>query len=218
MAKKDKNPLEEYLKLKNEMIRDKVDEIFRNDPKNWRTGLEEMGFQYYDDGDDQEELEERQARAENKAQRNLVAFFEGQEDPSDSILDLFIAERRREDPNLALLRKYFRAANQRLKALILYGLEHRSDSLELLSDLGYFHEFENNLRLVISHYTQACMNQTDLQLFSELAQDFYDVTAPDGYDAFYALRDLFEPQTEKRKIIDFLISEAEADEEAIIKF
>ena len=46
MAKKEKDPLEEYLKLKNEMIRDKVDEIFRTQPKNWRTALEEMGFTY----------------------------------------------------------------------------------------------------------------------------------------------------------------------------
>lgn len=46
-----------------------------------------------------------------------------------------------------------------------------------------------------------------METFTELAQDFYYATSPDGYDAYYALRELFEPNTEKRKIIDSLISE-----------
>ena len=44
--------------------------------------------------------------------------------------------------------------------------------------------------------------------------DFYYCTKPDGYEAFYALRELFEPETDKRKIIDFLIAdEKEAEKE-----
>ena len=53
------------------------------------------------------------------------------------------------------------------------------------------------------------MDQEDLETFSELARDFYDTTIPDGYEALYALRDLFEPGTDKRKAIDFLIAEEE---------
>ena len=48
-----------------------------------------------------------------------------------------------------------------------------------------------------------------METFSELAQDFYYATIPDGYEALYALRDLFEPGTDKRKVIDFLIVEEE---------
>jgi hypothetical protein len=77
MAKKEKDPLEEYLKLKNEMIRDKVDEVFRTQPENWREGLEEFGFKYYEE-EDVEEIEERKARPKNKAQRELVAYLEGE--------------------------------------------------------------------------------------------------------------------------------------------
>jgi hypothetical protein len=47
----------------------------------------------------------------------------------------------------------------------------------------------------------------NLETFSELAQDFYYATISDGYEALYALRDLFEPNTDKRKAIDFLIQE-----------
>jgi hypothetical protein len=47
-TKKGKDPLREYLKLKNEMIREKVDTIFRTQPENWRESLEEIGFKYYD--------------------------------------------------------------------------------------------------------------------------------------------------------------------------
>jgi hypothetical protein len=84
--------------------------------------------------------------------------------------------------------------------------------------LTYFHEFENVLRLLIHYYTEACLNQTNLKMFTELAQDFYYATAPDDYDALYALRELFEPHTDQRKIIDFLISEEEKEEEEIIEF
>ena len=48
-----------------------------------------------------------------------------------------------------------------------------------------------------------------METFSELAQDFYYATIPDGYEALYALRDSFEPGTDKRKVIDFLIAEEE---------
>jgi hypothetical protein len=53
------------------------------------------------------------------------------------------------------------------------------------------------------------VDQENLDTFSELAMDFYNTTIPDSYEALYALRDLFEPRTEMRKVIDFLIAEEE---------
>jgi hypothetical protein len=199
------------------MIRDKAQKIFRTQPENWQEALEEMGFKYYEE-EDEEEIEERKARPKNKAQRDLVAYLEGERELSEGILDTLITERYKKRPNLPLIRKYFKSANQRLKALIILGLDRYPASLQLLSDLTYFHEFENVLRLLIHYYTDACLNQTNLKMFTELAQDFYYATAPDDYDALYALRELFEPHTEKRKIIDFLISEEERVEEEIVKF
>jgi hypothetical protein len=221
MSKKKKDPtIEAYEKLKNEIIIEKVDEVFRTQPDNYISALEEIGFKYYDDDDDMEEREEANAKPENQNQKDLVAYFEGQKELSDKILQTFLEERDTENPNLPLIRKYFKKANQNLKSLILFGLDHYPGKIELLSDLGFFHEFENILGTLITYYTQACVGQENLETFSELAQDFYNTTIPDGYEALYALRDLFEPGTDKRKVIDFLIDEEEGAKKDIgpVKF
>ena len=209
MSKKKKDPvIEDYEKLKNEIMVEKVDEIFRTQPDNYISALEEIGFTYYEDDDD-EETEEANAKPENQNQKDLVAFFKGEMELSDRILQIFFEERDAENPNLPLIRKYFKKANPNLKSLILYGLDHYPDNLDLLSDLGYFHEFGNILSVLITYYTQACVDQENMETFSELAQDFYYATVPDGYEALYALRELFEPGTGKRKVIDILIDEEE---------
>jgi hypothetical protein len=127
----------------------------------------------------------------------------------------FLTERYAKRPNLPLIRKYFKKANQKLKALLIYGLDQYPGRIDLLSDLTYFHEFENILTTLITYYTRVCVNQVNLETFTELAQDFYYATNPDGYEASYALRELFEPHTEKRKIIEFLISEKEEAEKLV---
>jgi hypothetical protein len=215
MDKKDKdNPLDNFKKLKDEIIVDQVSEIFRTRPRNYIGALEEIGFEYHEE-DDHEEIEERNAKFENQNQMELAAYLEGKQDPSDAILKIFFAEKDSERQNLPLIRRYFKEANQKLKALILYGLDHYPERIDLLSDLSYFHEFENILSLLISHYTRACFNEMNLQVFAELADDFYYATKPDGYEALIALRELFAPDTEKRKIVDFLISEeAEVEKNA----
>ena len=211
MGKKDKDSvLDEYEKLKNEIIRDKVNDIFRKHPKDYIAKMEELGFQYFeDDYDDNEEIEERNAKPENQRQRDLVAYFENEIILSKKIFENFSEEKDSDNPNFPLIRKYFRKANQNLKALLIYGLDHYPGRIDLLSDLTFFHEFENILSILISYYTRACVDQQNLETFSELAKDFYYSTNPDGYEALYALRELFEPDTDKRKIIEFLISEEE---------
>jgi hypothetical protein len=221
MGKKKKDSvIEKYEKLKNEMIIEKVDEIFRTQPDNYISALEEIGFKYYDDDNDMEEMEEANAIPENQNQKDLVAYFEGQKELTDKILQTFLEERNSENPNLPLIRKYFKKANQNLKSLILYGLDHYPGNLDLLSDLGFFHEFENILGTLITYYTQAWVDQENLETFSELAQDFYNNTIPDAYEALYALRGLFETGTDKRKVIDFLIDEEEGAKKDIgpVKF
>jgi hypothetical protein len=218
-GKKEKDRIaDEIDRLKNETISDKVKEIFRTQPDNYISALEEIGFKYYDD-DDYEEKEEREAKPENRNQRELVAFFEGKKRFSKSLFETFLAEHDAEEPNAPLIRRYFREANPNLKALILYGLDHYPGRIDLLYDLAYFHEFENMLSTVIKYYTRACIDQANLQTFGELAREFYWATIPDGYDAFLALRDLFGPHTEKRTVIDFLIDETkEGESEESIDF
>jgi len=210
-GKKDKDRFaDEFEKLENERISDKVKEIFRTQPDNYIAALEDIGFEYRED-DDYEEREEREAKPENRNQRDLVAFFEGRKRLSESIFVKFLAEHDAEEPNVPLIRRYFREANRNLKALILYGLDHYPGRIDLLSDLAYFHEFENMLSTVIKYYTQACVEQENLQTFGELAREFYWATNPDGYEALHALRELFAARKDKRTIIDFLIEEMEAE-------
>lgn len=223
MSKKDKDSvLDDYGKLKNEIIFDKVSEIFRKHPKDYIAKMEELGFEYFeDDDDDNEEIEERNAKPENQRQRELVAYFENKKKLSKKIFESYSEEKAVENPNYPLIRKYYKEANKNLKSLLLYGLDNYPGRIDLLSDLSFFHEFENILSILITYYTQACVDQGNLDTFSELAKDFYYSTKRDGYEALYSLRRLFGPETDKRKIIDFLISEeeeAERDELQPIEF
>ena len=203
--------LGDYEKLRSEIIRDKVNEIFHNHPNDHIAEMEKLGFTYFEDDNDDEEAEERSAQPENQRQRDLVAYFEGWKILSEKLFESYSEEKASEKPNYPLIRKYYRAANKNLKSLLLYGLDNHPGRIELLSDLAFFHEFENCLTLLIAHYTQACIEQENLETFTELAKDFYYSTSPDGYEAYYALRALFGPETDKRKIIDSLMAE---DEEA----
>ena len=213
MIKKKKYPvIKDYEKLKNEIVIDKVNEIFRTQPDNYIAALEEIGFEYHEE-DDYEEAEEKNARPENQNQKDLIAFFEGKGKLSDEILHLYFEEYDSESPNFPLIRPFFKEANKNLKSLILYGLDRHPERIDLLSALGYFHEFKNVLSLLITYYTRACTTQTNLETFTLLARVFYYSTCADGYEALHALKELFEIGTEKRKIIDSLISETEEDEE-----
>jgi len=217
MGKKDKDAvLDDYQKAKSEISHEKVKEIFRNHPKEYITKLEEIGFAYFEDDEDSEEIEERNAKPENQRQRDLVAFFAGKKSLSEKIFESYCEEKDAGHPNYPLIRKYFKAANKNLKSLLLYGLDNYPGRIDLLSDLSFFHEFENILSILISYYTRACVDQENLDTFSELARDFYYSTNPDGYEAYYALRELFEPYTDKRKIIDFLMAEEEEGEISFI--
>jgi hypothetical protein len=210
--KKDKDlVLNDHGKLKNELIRDTVSEIFRNHPKNYIAKMEEIGFEYFEDDNDCEEIKERNAQPENQRQGDLVAYFEGRKKLSKKIFENYSKEKATKNPNYPLIRKYYKEANKNLKSLLLYGLDNYPGRIDLLSDLAFFHEFENILNILIAYYTKACIDQENLETFSELAKDFYCSTNPDGYEAYYALRELFESETDKRQIIEFLIAE---DEEA----
>lgn len=214
--KKDKDSiLDDYEKLKNEIIRDKVSEIFRDHPKDYIAKMEELGFEYFEDDDDYEEIEERNAQPENQRQRELVAYFENKKKLSKKIFESYSEEKAAENPNYPLIRKYYKEANKNLKSLLLYGLDNYPGRIDLLSDLSFFHEFENILSILITYYTRSCVDQANLDTFSELAKDFYYSTNPDGYEALYALRELFKPDTDKRKIIDFLIAEEEEAERKV---
>lgn len=213
--KKDKFT-EEYEELQDEIIRDKVKEVFTNDPGNYRDGLEEIGFTWHDDNYPSEEDEENGAVPVNDRQRLLVSYFEGKAELSTAVVDALEAEKNCKEPNYPLIRKYFRAANPYLKALILSGLKDEPTNFDLLTGLIFFHEFDRNLPELIAHLTNGCRLAVDLQDFSEIALEFYYAAQPDGYHALYALRDIFDAGSDKRQIIDSLIKGQEDQDPGIV--
>ena len=53
----DKDWKEEYEDIKNQLLIDKVSEAIKKDPKNWKNNMEEIGFTWIDDS--QDEIEEK---------------------------------------------------------------------------------------------------------------------------------------------------------------
>ena len=217
MSKNNKHA-EDYEELQMEFIRDKIEKVFKKDPANYREGLEDIGFTWFDDGYPSEKNEEASAVPENDNQRLLVEYFEGKVEFTDSMIGILHAERHLDNPNYPLIRKFFRAGNSRLKNLIIHGLKKDPTNIELLSDLAFFHEFNNILPELIEQFTKACKLETDLQKFSELAQEFYYGVIEDGYDALQALRHIFNVGSDKRKIVDFLLSEIQNTEAGATSF
>src|ERR1035438_3633341 len=116
MAKKDKDSvLDDYKKVKNKIIIDKMNDIFHKHPKDYIAKMKELGFTYFEDDDDSEEIEERNARPENQRQRDLVAYFDNTKELSKEIFESYSEEKAADNPNYPLIRKYFKAANKNLK-------------------------------------------------------------------------------------------------------
>ena len=214
MKKKDKKKtINDLYKLKNEIVIDRVNEVFKNNPENYKEELEKIGFQWFDDEYPDEIEEEDNAVPENRNQEFLVAYFSGDVELSNSVIEAFLAEKNSDEPNFALIRRYFRQGNQHLKSLIYRGLEINPTDIGFLDDLSFFHEFHPMLVELIRRYTDACRIQQNPETFSELARDFYYNTAPDGYEAYHALKEIYGSDTQKGMIIDHLIqAEKEFDD------
>ncbi|MFN2366876.1 MAG: hypothetical protein ABR523_10515, partial [Desulfurivibrionaceae bacterium] len=58
MSKKKDRLTEEFEELQDEIFRDKIKEVFAEDPVNYRDGLAELGFTWHDDDYPSEEDEE----------------------------------------------------------------------------------------------------------------------------------------------------------------
>ncbi len=173
----------------------RVNEIIRNHPLDFRDRLEEIGFEWQDDDHDllyeEEMLEERSAVARTTNQRRLVHFLQNGGVVTRQILNAYLDERYAEQPNLPLIRKYFKQANPHLKSILLAGLAANPTDLDLLDDLAYFSEFDSMLGELIAFYTEACVRETDMERFSMLVQDFHINTCEQGFDAFYELAGMF---------------------------
>ena len=210
MKKKEKNIVDEIIKIKNELVAERINEIFRTEPEHYRRELAMLGFEWLDDDYPDEVEEENNAAPENKDQELLVAYFNGEVELSDELMEVFLKEKLSNRPNYALLRRYFRQGNGNLKILIYHGLEIDPTDDGFLNDLSLIHEFHPMLGELIERYTEACKIQEDLDSFSELAQDFFYNTTLDGYEAYHALKEIYGSDTPKGKVIDSLVYMEEA--------
>jgi len=202
-------------KLKREIIFEQVSKAIKEDPKNWRSKLEDLGFQWFDDGDDSEEVEEKLAKPENPNQELLVGYFEGSIKLSDHVLDSFLAEKESTNPNYPLIRKYFKKGNENLKKLLIFGLEKNPTDIGFLNDLGFLQEFKNILGELIQFYLNACEKEQDPNNFEELVIDFCCYTEPNGFDALHELEQKFGPDSDKVKIIQKIRQEQKSEPESI---
>ncbi|MFC1864188.1 hypothetical protein ACFL1Z_09590, partial [Thermodesulfobacteriota bacterium] len=184
---------------------DKIDEVFQNNPEDYKEELAKLGFQWCEDDGPDEIEEENQSIPQNENQKLLVAYFNGDTEFSNKVMDAFLKEKYCDEPNYALVRKYFRKGNDRLKDLICYGLEKDPVDIGFLSDLAFFHEFHPLLATLIKYYMEACKLQNNMEAFGELAYDFYCNTSIYGFDAYHALKDVFGPETEKGMIVEHLM-------------
>ncbi len=210
MKKKEKNGIDEILRIKDELATERINEIFRTKPEYIRMELATLGFGWLDDEYPDEVEEENNAAPENEDQKLLVAYFNGEIDLSDELVEVFLKEKQSDRPNYTLFRRYFRQGNVNLKALICHGLEMDPTNEGFLNDLSLIHEFHPMLGELIERYIEACRIQEDLDSFSELAQDFFYNTTLDGYEAYHALKEIYGSDTPKGKVIDSLVYIEEA--------
>jgi len=202
-------------KKRHQLILEKVSKAMREDPKNWPSQMDRLGFTWFDDEDDQEEIEENEAIAENLNQEFLLAYFEGHVGLTDRVLNAYQHEKDSDSPNYPLIRRYFKEGNENLKELILLGLGKNPTDSDLLSDLGFFHEYNDILADLIRFYLAACVKETDLSKFEHLVLNFFYDTAPDGFDALQELRQRFDPCSDKRRVINKIIDQHNSEPECI---
>ena len=216
MANKDKNWKKAYEEIKNEILIDKVSDAIKKDPENWRNNIEEIGFTWIDDS--QEEIEEeKNAIPMNINQEYLIAYFEEKIEFSNKLITIFIKETESENPNYPLFRKYFKAGNPRLLHLLISGLSNLPTNQVLLSGISYFHENRNILTRIVSAYTEACNEEKNTMRFKEHCIDFINDAGPDGYDALAELKIIFKHNREKYQTLEE-ITKIIQNQDEIIEF
>lgn len=177
--------------LKDKILWNKTKSLLKQGGRNVYADLMALGYQYVEEDDNKEELEEFQAKPETLAEEALFQFFESEKKVTCDILSIFFQERNKIEPNYALFRKYFKKGNLKLKELLLFGLDKEPTNLDLLSDLAFFSNFEPTLSTVIERYILACRLESNNEKFKEIVKAFYYDVSSYGYDVFYSLNNIF---------------------------
>ena len=96
------------------------------------------------------------------------------------------------------------------------GLERNHADISFLSDLAFFHEFNNILSELIKAYLNACDHEQNPKKFEQLALQFYCDTEPDGFDALYELTEKYRPDSDKGIIVREIIKKKDSEPESIV--
>ena len=204
---------DDFEKEKRKLVFQEVARVIKAHPRNYAEKLAELGFRWVDDEIDEEEVEERAATIRSDNERYLVGYFEGEVELSGQILDTYLAEKNSDSLNYPLFRRYFKKGNDRLKELLMYGLDKHPTEIGLLSDLAYYHEFRNVLGELIEAYLTACGRENDPERLIQLVMSFYLDTEPDGFDALLELEQVCSPGSWKWKVIQTVRKQLESDSE-----
>jgi hypothetical protein len=190
---------------------------FRHGSHNLIDEIEKLGFSYIvaDHEVAEEVAEEGAARPETGFELELVSFFDGDDEASEHLLELWCEETRREESQLPLWRRYFRAGNAQLKKLILFGLDQYPTNHDLLDNLSILNSFLPMPKELLRRFTLACDLEDNQERFRELAQDFDAGVVSFGYDALHAMLARYADNDEKKNIIAGLLFERDKHEEGI---
>ncbi|MEI7668491.1 MAG: hypothetical protein WCJ33_00205 [Pseudomonadota bacterium] len=196
-----------------------VSEAFKRSPYSTIEEIEKLGFVFeIDDSDEKMLAEEKVAIPINASQQILVAFFNGNNAPNETLLTLWQQETEGEGINFALFRRYFRGGNKQLKTLLLFGLDQNPTDVKLLEDLSFLHEFLPILKELISRYTLACDQENNEEKFTALAQDFENNTGASGYEALYALSSRYTENSFKSRCVNHLITQRNLQNNDVVNF
>ena len=207
---------DDFEKEKRKLVFKEVAWVIKEHPRNYTEKLAELGFRWVDDEVDEEAVEERAATIRTDNERYLVGYLEGDTGLSGQVLDTYLAEKDSDALNYPLFRRYFKKGNNRLKQLLMFGLQKHPTDMGLLSDLAYFHEFRNILGELIEAYMTACGREHDLERFSQLVMSFYLDTEPDGFDALHELEQVCSRGSDKwhaiQSVREILKSDSEPED------
>jgi hypothetical protein len=204
---------DDFEKAKRKLVFKEVARAIKAHPRNYMEKIAELGFRWVDDEIDEEAVEERVATIRTDNEKHLVAYFEGEVELLDQVLDLYVAEKNSESLNCPLFRMYFKKGNNRVKELLMFGLEKHPTDIGLLSDLAYYHEFRNILGELIETYLTACGRENDPERLIQLVMSFYLDTEPDGFDALHELEQVCSPGSSKWEVIQSVRKQLESDSE-----
>lgn len=189
---------DDFEKLRNQRLIEKVAEAFADDSDNHPELLEQLGFEFFDDESEKsEQQEEKIAQPQNARQQRLVDYFEGHTELSETQLEDFLSEKEAEEPNYALMRRYFKQGNEQLLQLLRFALTKQATRTDLLHDLYFFH-LNRNIQIELIHrYLQACELERDIEHFSSLVEDFRVATRGINVDVLQQLSQAFSVDTAK---------------------